>query len=381
MKMFKHQNYSWIELQKRYIFIIVILIEFFCVNPYIEAKSVYVFPWWKIFSSDEEFFVENPAGGYASIAIPLRDALNKLGHQLHAVSSLHDLYTADYVATFHYPADYEPQVMQCLESLPSEKLLLYIWETPIYMLSAYDKNRHQYFSKIFTWSDFWVDNVKYFKFVYPSLKAPMRRDLIPFNARKLCTLVAHCRTSSHYGELQTQRNNIVSFFERKHPQDFDVYGQWWPSTYKTYRGPAGNKLDLLNHYKFYICYENSAFSGYITEKIFDCFYSGCIPVYLGAPDIDNYIPSSCYIDRRLFASDQDLYKFLKNMPEDLYQAYLANIQEFLKSDEAFLFSTEYFVHSFISAIFPEYDKDLVFTKEQQDRLAKMRACIKVCPTY
>ena len=46
-------------------------------------------------------------------------------------------------------------------------------------------------------------------------------------------------------------------------------------------------LNIFNKYKFILCFENSFSDGYITEKIFNCFYSDSIPLYKGAPDIHN----------------------------------------------------------------------------------------------
>ena len=53
-----------------------------------------------------------------------------------------------------------------------------------------------------------------------------------------------------------------------------------------------NKLLYLQQYKFNICPENTKSEGYVTEKIFECLYSGCIPIYSGwsknpEPDIIN----------------------------------------------------------------------------------------------
>jgi hypothetical protein len=42
-----------------------------------------------------------------------------------------------------------------------------------------------------------------------------------------------------------------------------------------------NKNAYLQQYKFNICPENTISEGYCTEKIFECLYSGCIPVYNG----------------------------------------------------------------------------------------------------
>lgn len=43
-----------------------------------------------------------------------------------------------------------------------------------------------------------------------------------------------------------------------------------------------NKLEFLKSYKFNLCPENTNYEGYVTEKIFDAIYSGCIPIYWGS---------------------------------------------------------------------------------------------------
>ena len=50
----------------------------------------------------------------------------------------------------------------------------------------------------------------------------------------------------------------------------------------------------------------------MTEKIFDCFYAGTIPLYLGATDITDLIPADAYIDcRRLSSWEQISYAIAK----------------------------------------------------------------------
>ena len=59
-----------------------------------------------------------------------------------------------------------------------------------------------------------------------------------------------------------------------------------------------NDIELLriyNRYKFIICFENSKTPGYVTEKIFNVFLSGSIPIYDGAPNINEYIHSCSMI--------------------------------------------------------------------------------------
>jgi len=72
-----------------------------------------------------------------------------------------------------------------------------------------------------------------------------------------------------------------------------------------------DKVATLQDYRFSICFENCVFPGYITEKVFDCFFAGSIPVYYGAPDIAQFIPKETFIDFRDFKSYNDLYEFFK----------------------------------------------------------------------
>ena len=57
-------------------------------------------------------------------------------------------------------------------------------------------------------------------------------------------------------------------------------------------------LNVFNRYKFVICFENSYLDGYITEKIFNCFFSKTIPIYKGSPIISSYISDKSFIDAR-----------------------------------------------------------------------------------
>jgi hypothetical protein len=225
---------------------------------------------------------------------------------------------------------------------PSSKMVLFLFEPPSVLPQNYDKKYHKYFSKIYTFNDDLVDNKKYFKFYYPEYK-PMRKDYRPFKEKKLCTLISRNKKSTHPFELYSERIKAIRSFEKLALEDFDLYGQFWDcKEFPSYKGELSSK-DALLGYKFNIAYENiSSINGYITEKIFDTFHYGCVPVYLGAPNVEKYIPKNCFIDRRDFASDEELYYFLKNMDESQYNDYLQNIENFLNSKEAKLFSAEHF---------------------------------------
>lgn len=61
--------------------------------------------------------------------------------------------------------------------------------------------------------------------------------------------------------------------------------------------------------------------GFVAEKIFDSMCSGCFPVYLGATNIQDFIPGNCYIDARLFKSNRLIYYLFKSISEQEFNNY------------------------------------------------------------
>ena len=82
--------------------------------------------------------------------------------------------------------------------------------------------------------------------------------------------------------------------------------------------------------------------GLITEKIFDCFAAGTVPIYLGAPNITDYIPRSCFVDFRQFANYNNLYDYLANMSKGEYQKYLDAAKAFIDSPQYQIFTSTHY---------------------------------------
>jgi len=249
---------------------------------------------------------------------------------------------------------------------------LFLWEPPTVVAHTYCKNSHQSFDQVFTLFDDLTDGNKYRKFQYPQPKLSMIDDIVPFAQKKLCTLIACNKKSNHSAELYSHRLEAIYYFEENASQDFDFYGLGWQSSsFLTYKGLVDHKVPYLKQYKFSICYENMCnASGYITEKIFDSFVAGCVPVYWGAENVSRYIPENCYIARERFASHDDLYNFLKNMPEATYNEYLENIRNFFSSDAALVFSIEYFIDLVVASVIPNYDRTVIFSAVQIEQIAR-----------
>lgn len=73
------------------------------------------------------------------------------------------------------------------------------------------------------------------------------------------------------------------------------------------------KEDGLCDYMFSVAIENGEYETYFTEKILDCFATGTIPIYIGAPDIGNYfnLDGIIQLDRNFDVS---------NLTEELYDS-------------------------------------------------------------
>ena len=154
-----------------------------------------------------------------------------------------------------------------------------------------------------------------------------------------------------YKELLSKRIEIIDFFGKN--DEIDVYGNGWeklPLVKKYYKGSVEDRLKKLSEYKFAITFENSAVPGFITERIFDAFYAGTIPIYLGAPNIEKYIPKNCFVDMRDFKNCEELRSFLKSLSDSDIEIYRKNIQNFFKSGKFRPFSKECLAEKIVNAI-------------------------------
>lgn len=188
------------------------------------------------------------------------------------------------------------------------------------------------FDKIFVWNGKTGHRVFHIKPIYFAF--PRELSEKPFASRKLsCMIASIYNRENDADELYSKRAESVRWFEQNHPDGMDFYGRqnrFTDTRFSIYRGPVDNKLPLMEQYKFIICYENTCgLHGYISEKIFDAFFAGCVPVYWGAPDVSDYIPADCYIDRREFDSYEKLYDRLISMDENEYTRYRERAASFL----------------------------------------------------
>lgn len=262
-------------------------------------------------------------------------------------------------------------------------------ECPIVEPSLYQALRRvrPYFKRLYSWSDsaslqrFTGEPLPFTPFKWPQSfndvheaiwQQTRRKFLVMINSNKLPRL--------SWQELYTERMRAVAFFSRT--GEIDLYGNawdqpslrvgktWLPYTLirlhrallrewqrwrpdplleaarHVYRGRAESKSETLGQYTFALCFENMVLKGWITEKIFDCFYAGTVPIYWGAPDIQEHIPENCFIDMRAFPNYSELRHYLRSLSEREIQAYRENARAFLRSPQFRAFSKDAFVELF-----------------------------------
>ncbi|MWV62757.1 alpha-1,3-fucosyltransferase [Helicobacter saguini] len=44
---------------------------------------------------------------------------------------------------------------------------------------------------------------------------------------------------------------------------------------------VGSKMEFLRDYKFNLCFENASYPGYLSEKLYEAYIYGCVPIYWG----------------------------------------------------------------------------------------------------
>lgn len=328
------------------------------------TKRVYVAPSYQVFGKDRMFDEENGLNRDEGMLpnIRLRRNLADKGVVLHT-----DDYLLGNKNEARQPADYYSfGVMRDYEKLSAYPLnfqAFMIFEPPLIARRLYKAIPYlqRYFSRIYVhnihgdgYSLDGVDPSGLHKFYWPQPyddvierywhNAERVKKMVVINGNHNPLLRLELGTGELYSArieamAELARHNAVDLFGRAWNQWWHPRSMWLPywRHYKTlmsiYRGSCQSKYEVLSRYQFCLCIENVAMDGYVTEKIFDCLYAGTIPVYLGASDIESYIPQEAYIDGRQYASWTDMWKSVRQISPAHIAAMKAAGREFFKSEK------------------------------------------------
>ncbi|HVN98136.1 MAG TPA: glycosyltransferase family 10, partial [Syntrophorhabdaceae bacterium] len=228
--------------------------------------------------------------------------------------------------------------------------ILLLSEPVIVLPGQYDPHLWAHFDHVITLYNSLIESYPEFsKFFYPRLERHTlgldpdtavtedqgdRNRLYPTEGRinGICMINGN-KQSIVPGELYSKRIEAALWFSRNSNLPFDVYGT--PGFFlSNYKGSVavGSRLATVSRYKYYLCFENTDHPelaiGYV-EKILDCLEARTVPIYLGAPDIERYIPQGCFIDFRKFKDLRELDTFLTTMTDREYEEYIRQIDLFV----------------------------------------------------
>ena len=255
----------------------------------------------------------------------------------------------------------------------------YLYEDPVVRPINADRAVLANYRLAFTSNEDLIDGQRIRPLLYPNDLA--LRDVPGWDGRDLhCVMIASNKAllHPHPRNLHAARVAAITEFERQAPERFALYGPGWdiPAVrpghlgrlrkrlhewlrrwrpahrpFATYRGLVTHKREVLDRARFCICYENSRGSpGYLTEKIFDCFTSGCVPVYIGTRHSAHPIPPACYIDGDAFQTPADMRRFLDQVTPAQFAAYQAAMRAFLASPAAQAFTNDHWCASLVQQI-------------------------------
>ena len=94
---------------------------------------------------------------------------------------------------------------------------------------------------------------------------------------------------------------------------------------------------LMDDYRYNFCIENFKRDYWFTEKLIDCFVTGCVPIYWGCPSIGDFFN----VDGILSFDDiSELPKLLKQCTPEYYDSILPALKENLEAAKPYKLAEE-----------------------------------------
>jgi hypothetical protein len=201
-------------------------------------------------------------------------------------------------------------------NIPIENRILVMLECQAILPSMHRDEVLRQYGTIFSPSPMWASNYKTHKFVYPVLPDKYNASSLTVKKDIQIGIIQRNLYSCIKGEMYSFRREVIRQLVRKNVE-FELRGFGWQKSTlanifqhfrllqfqirnqnftnlvffpKHFRKlkisnaiPVENKLDFLSRVNVAIIIENSR--DYVSEKIFDCFRTGTVPIYVG-PDLE-----------------------------------------------------------------------------------------------
>ena len=144
----------------------------------------------------------------------------------------------------------------------------------------------------------------YFRINY-YVNNPVKLPSMPFSSKHLCLFISR-------NGLNENKTNLRDYLCLEYAEDIHHISQYYSKIGSSSCYSSTELLNVFSKYKFIVVMENTHQEGYITEKIFNVFQAGAIPIYDGAPDVNNFINPESFLSYDL----EDLHEQIDNLKDN-----------------------------------------------------------------
>ncbi len=285
---------------------------------------------------------------------------------------------ADLVVFFDLPPE-RAIVERLRRDHPRVGRVLMAMESPLFNAAALDRRNHAVFDRVLSFRAFEPARGKYFRYRLPVWPPSECAPSLPFRDRAVAVMINANQTfgprarwrsikdatlrgwrpsvataiSIAMGgrELYSKRRALVRAMHQAQPGSLAIHGRGWEG-WPGNRGVLNeNKLSLLGKFRFNLAFENALDDdGYVSEKVWDAFFGGTVPVYLGNAGIADALPSEAFIDGRRFADPHALARHLVEMDEATWSRLAENASRFREWDALKPYLAERFASDVIACL-------------------------------
>ena len=162
--------------------------------------------------------------------------------------------------------------------------------------------------------DLWMgyhlsDDILYPYFMDYEERMLSRQETLQFGDRKgICMLISSNINHSHRVEYVSELMKHI---------EIDSYGRLFNNCKIESDSGRQSAIDIMGKFKCVIAFENAIARDYVTEKFYNPLYAGAVPIYLGAPNISDFVPDDrCFINVADYDSTNKLVAYIERLMVD-----------------------------------------------------------------
>jgi len=156
--------------------------------------------------------------------------------------------------------------------------------------------------------------------IYPFYK----QDYLNIFSRKILMKPQLNKTLMIFSNTLYEKSQLEYLEKIKKCIEFDSFYDDLDPIYQMQSNRNMGKMNRCQNYKFVIAFEDVSDTDYVTDKFYDLLLAGTVPIYLGAPNIEDFVPGdNCFVNVRQFENPQSLADFIKACYDDeqLYEKF------------------------------------------------------------